>query len=83
VRSTNVAQVLTGVEKLYRNSDGTPPRVSVTDVVSAITGKDARHSAELRVARERVGGAGVGWGRGAPQAPPWGAPKARPGHERR
>jgi len=34
-------------------------------------------------ARERVGGAGVGWGGGAPQAPPWGAPKARPGHERR
>ena len=29
-----------------RKTDETPPRVSVIDVVSAITGKDARHAAE-------------------------------------
>ena len=29
-----------------RKTDQTPPRVSVIDVVQAITGKDARHAAE-------------------------------------
>ncbi len=32
--------------KRIRKTDETPPRVSVIDVISAITGKDARHSAE-------------------------------------
>ena len=29
-----------------RKLDGQPPRVAVIDVISAITGKDARHAAE-------------------------------------
>ena len=45
---TQLAALLGKKKKVaqIRKTDETPPKISVIDVISAVTGKDARHAAE-------------------------------------
>ena len=43
---TQLAALLGRETVRIRTTDGTPPKISVIDVISAVTGKDARHAAE-------------------------------------